>query len=349
MKNATLHAKSINNQAVLGVSLNTGRCSTVSLSEYFGWSFNDEAFVWHEPFHESELPPRIHFRQYENLQWSWESPESCIPELDRIKPFIKLWRQILRGSKNIIVFGYTIYPLIPLIISAFPGAVRILHLVRHPVAVAASMTNNGLYDPIIEKDNPAMRAELDPRLTSTFHPEYAKSWETLTPFEKNLYRWAEINLYAKELHEFFPEVPFMTVRIEDMNQEIVDKMASFFGLHKRAGESMPRFNRQKTNRKILRPIKNASECLPLHPHIIEVAESLGYDCSPEAVRTITRSYQVPYRLHHSLTRFMWRIKWIRIAVRSLKMLTSAKHLTSPSVSDNLRRGIACGCRQNFIN
>lgn len=334
-------------EPVFGVCLNTGRCATVSLSEYFSWNYSDLAFVWHEPFHESLLPPAVHFRRYDELKWSWDSEPPCTPKLERIRPFVKLWKQLLDSGKSVLVFGWTIYPFIPLLISAFPSAVRILHLVRHPVAVAASFTNNGMYDAYVERRATSMNVHLDPRVSRTFYPEYRDTWKKLSPFEKNLFRWAEINSYGDELKTLYPDRPFMRRRVEDISKDVLNDIAIFFGLPERSGDRIPNFNSQRNRRKSLRPIRDAFNLLSNHVHVIQLAESLGYNCSSESVRRIETNYDCPSGLIYSLNWFLYRFRHLRVAAASLKKLISRKVHKTKLSGNPLALGLASGCRQHY--
>jgi hypothetical protein len=204
-----------------------------------------------------------------------------------------------------------------------------------------------MYDTYIERRVPSMNVHLDPRASRTFHPEYRDTWKKLSPFEKNLFRWAEINSYADELKTLYPDRPLMRVRVEDISKDVLHDIARFLGLPERNGDRIPNFNSQRNKRRFLRPIRDAFNLLSNHVYVIGLAESLGYDCSSESVRGIESNYDCPSGFIYSLSGFVWRFRYLRMASASLKRLISGKiHVPKPP-ENHLALGLASGCRQNY--
>jgi hypothetical protein len=188
--------------------LSTGRCGTQWLAQTLRGSFSDVAEVRHDPIG-ARYHPRDYFRQWDRAHQAFELPDAAA-ELSFI-------RKTLR-SKTYIDTGWAHYAALPYFIGEFPGRVRLVHLVRHPVPTAASYVSLDMYAPDKRRDEWSDFAFVDATSPGIQLTEYQGGWSSMTPFEKNLFWWTEMNLYAEELASMHPQVPFLRVRSEDMFQ-----------------------------------------------------------------------------------------------------------------------------------
>ncbi len=112
--------------------------------------------------------------------------------------------------------------LAPTIARVCPTA-KFIHLVRDPHAVVRSGMRRGWFQ----------GQQADPyRITPLPQDPYYARWDTLTPFEKNAWLWAETNRW---IHAFLTSLPpehGLLVRAEDIfagNQSTLEKLFAFVG------------------------------------------------------------------------------------------------------------------------
>jgi hypothetical protein len=183
--------------------LSTGRCGTQWLQKTLAVTYPDAAVVTHEPVR-GAYEPKLYLRAYDKLNELLSSEE--------VSRHLSYIREILK-SKIYTETGWPCYPAIPLIIDQLDGRVRIVHLVRHPVYVALSLTTHNVYG---ERQDWIARAAISPFDQGVVQKELADDWVKMGMYEKCLFWWTEINLYALELKERRPDIEFSLVRYEDL-------------------------------------------------------------------------------------------------------------------------------------
>jgi tetratricopeptide (TPR) repeat protein len=117
-------------------------------------------------------------------------------------------------NKIYIETGWPCYPAIPLFYKIFKKNLKVVHLIRHPVNVACSIMTHGYYQK--RNDDYVKYAQLDPFMSGIIYTEYRNLWNSMSPYEKCLFWWTEINRYALELQEKLSDIPFLQVRFEDL-------------------------------------------------------------------------------------------------------------------------------------
>jgi hypothetical protein len=196
--------------------LSTGRCGTQWLQGALAATYPDAAVVTHEPIR-GAYDPRLYLRAYDKLDELLSSEE--------VSQHLSYIRETLK-SKTYIETGWPCYPAIPLMIDQLDGRVRIVHLVRHPVHVALSLATHRVY----ERQDWISRAAINPFDPGIIQKGLADDWAKMGMYERCLFWWTEINLYALELRGRYPDVEFSVVRYEDL-----------FDPEKRTLESVIRF------------------------------------------------------------------------------------------------------------
>src|SRR5262249_43791739 len=201
-------------------------------------------------------------------------------------------------------------PLVPLIIATFPGRVRLLHLVRDPISVAASMTTLGQYDPkMIQSSHPGYAELPNPFETRCAHPEYAAKWKNMTAFEKGLWRWAEYNRMALGIHERHPEVPYIKMTSETLFKDVdaPRRVARFFGLPPREFLPQPRYrNATNPNLTLYHPVGEEWRRYVHYPYVLELAEQLGVPVRSERLEAEMKKYAAPSG--SQLRKYRWRLR-----------------------------------------
>lgn len=121
-------------------------------------------------------------------------------------------RTVLK-DKHYIETGWPWYSMAPILTRELtPHIVKIVHIVRHPVRVALSPTSHRVYD----SDHPYFsEAAIDPFDPGVVQKHLGKAWDSMTKYEKCIFWWTEINLYAEEIKRTYsPEV--LLIRFENL-------------------------------------------------------------------------------------------------------------------------------------
>lgn len=199
--------------------LSTGRCGTQWLQQALAATYPDEAVVTHEPAR-GAYDQKSYLRAYDRLDELLSSEE--------VSRHLAFLDDTLK-SKTYIETGWACYPALPLIADRVGGNIRIVHLVRHPVHVALSLVTHRVYG----RDDWISRAALSPFDHGVVQKELADDWARMGMYERCLFWWTEINLYALELRERLSGVEFAVFRYEDVfgpdEQPLVD-LTRFLGL-----------------------------------------------------------------------------------------------------------------------
>lgn len=263
--------------------LTTGRSGTQSLAHYLRESYSDVARVEHEPIGAGYHPK--HYLGQEPSSADLEANPRVAEHLRDIK--------IELEERNYIEVGWPSFAWAPFLEEFFDGSSRFVHLVRNPVRVALSLTTHGFYQPA-EVDNEYTRtAQLDPRTPGVHFRGYVHRWAGLTPYEKCLFQWLEINTFALKIGETLEASRFRTVRLEDLTDSSKPALASlieFLTLPLRNGfikgvQSRPidSFGWVKDEIVDWRLVFN-------HPDVVELARKLGYDFTSVSERGLRRRY-----------------------------------------------------------
>jgi hypothetical protein len=190
----------------ISLVLSTGRCGTQWLAASLAETYGDLAVVEHEPIGTAY--------ESSNLLRRWDQ----FDHISRDSPLAARVQKIARilQAADYVETGNPLYGAIPTFIAAFPGRVRLIHVVRHPVTTAASIVTHDRFNRTGADREWMEAAMLDPARPGVRLPEYADRWEAMTDYEKSLFFWTEINLYGEELRSRYPSLPFIRIRFEDM-------------------------------------------------------------------------------------------------------------------------------------
>jgi Sulfotransferase domain len=249
--------------------LSTGRCGTQWLTSALQTVYGDIAEVAHEPVG-PHYRPKIFLRAPHRLH-----------ELRSIPAVAHHLAAIVERSqsKSYIELGWPSFSAIPLLKDLFGQRLRLVHLVRHPVPTALSLVTHNFYQPAVRNDAYVRYAQLEPFDSGVLLKEYQESWSKMSVFEKCLFQWVEINLYAEEIRELFRNIPFLRIKMEDMLapdsgalRELLEFMKLPFrpqilDFQKRRVDS---FNWQTNTSLDWREVYK-------HVHVLTLAERYGYD------------------------------------------------------------------------
>jgi hypothetical protein len=245
--------------------LSTGRCGTQWLAKNLIEHYGDLLAVTHEPYGH-EYRPRQLLSIDEPDQW----PTRAL--LDRHLAAIEKDLE----SRPYVECGWQCYGPLPYFAMRLGARLQVVHLVRHPVPTAASLSTHLYYHPRREQLNE--QALPTPWDAGVAMPEYRERWAAMSRFEKCLYFWAEINLLALRLGwQLGP--PWLRLRSEDLfGGDGLGRLLEFLGLPRREAISAARQQpydayAQGTRVRLEAELKTIAD----HPRVVALARTLGYD------------------------------------------------------------------------
>lgn len=248
--------------------LSAGHCGTRWLSAAVSELYRDVA-VAHEPLGPRYAPRRF-FRRYEDPAAILSVPDVAthvahIEQLDR--PYVET--------------GWPLFAALPLLADRFRGRLRVVHLTRHPVPSALDHLSDGSYAGGTRNDLYTRLATLGPTDAGTFQPQYAATWDGLSPYEKCLFWWTEISMFGLEFPGRIGWIPFLRVQAERLlagDRAELERLLEFAGLPwreqwlDRDGSTVAHWRHPQG--RAVNPLE-----VHRHPVTIDVARQLGYDLS----------------------------------------------------------------------
>jgi len=267
------------------LTISTGRCGTTFLDKTFRSNFlNEKNWISHEYLRQNITNVGLYHRCYS-------------PELQRemvnaeIQELIENWIEVSKTGP-VIDFGWTMRSLIPYLYNEIGTQLKVLYIHRHPIAVAASFKLIGSYS-IFNSPEWA----ITPSHPRALFPEFKRKWEGMTAFEKCLYLWLEVNAFALEIKERYPELEFLEVKSEDLfsSNSVLEDIAKFAGFYSKGCEIKPSLEKNARDLFTLerRPIKDEWVNYERHPELISFAEELGYNMDREEIAKFIHKYQLP--------------------------------------------------------
>lgn len=267
------------------LTISTGRCGTTFLEKTFKTNFHDDNnWISHEYLRQNITNVGVFHRCYSR---------ECQQEMEnnQIIGLINKWIDISETSP-VVDFGWTMRSLIPYLYEKIGDQLRVLYLHRHPVAVAASFKLIGSYS-IYNSPQWA----ITPSHPRALFPQFQKIWDSMTAFEKCLYLWLEVNAFAIEIREKYPELHFLQVNSDDLFkiEKTLEDIVLFTGFY-REGIKLKRSN-EKNRRDLFslerRPIEDEWVNYERHPEIVTFAKDLGYNMDKEYIAGFIHKYQLP--------------------------------------------------------
>lgn len=180
----------------------TPKCATQWFQAMLRDIFQDVLEVEHE-WHELDI--NSYYRKNIN----------CLEIQKRIE-YIKIYADV----KTYVNVGCTNYALLPYYIESLPK-VKIIHVVRHPLAYLRSINRQHIYYNEIDKNthenglwfkNCFLRPTDNLIYKNVFNEQ---SWKVLTRYQKLLLMWMEVRAYAKEIEEQYKNrADFYTLNFE---------------------------------------------------------------------------------------------------------------------------------------
>ena len=188
--------------------LSTGRCGTQWLARFLQLNLGDAATVTHEPLHSAWSPREmLAARTPDRLEEQLREP---------IDEHLESIREVLL-QRMYVECGHPVWSAVPFLIEAFAPHVRVIHLIRHPVPTAWSwLTHRAFSRPLLP--HLGEKVLLSPFDGGVQFPEYRDRWASMSPFEKALYYWLEVNAFAQRVQPTGGS-GWLTLSFEEMFRE----------------------------------------------------------------------------------------------------------------------------------
>ncbi len=216
--------------------ITTARSGTQWVRHALGELFPDQLEVEHEPIHYAYESRRC--LRNPGVQREVRERPVVASHLERIHRTLE--------TKTYVEVGFPSYGMIPLLAEEFGPRLRLVHYLRHPIKVAASLLTLGFYDP---EARPELDALISPYPSDggVGFPALREQWSSMSRFERALYYWAEVHAYGLELEKTLPETPFCRVRFEDLlrRPDEQQKLTRFLGV--RDTRSWSELERERTD------------------------------------------------------------------------------------------------------
>ena len=254
--------------ATITIFLSTGRCGTQWLADTLRERHGDRLEVEHEPIGPL-YRPRVHFRSYDD-------PGAILRE-EEVRRHVD---RIARAG-GYVETGWPVFAALPLLAERFGDSLRVVHLTRHPVPTALSHLAHNSYASSPRDDAYTRLATLGPGDPNVFQPEYAGRWHELTPYEKCLFWWTEVNLFGLEFPDRLPAIPFLRLKSENLLGGDGDALAALLefmdlpwddGWVDATERNVDRWHHHTDHE--VDPLKVLD-----HPRTVHTARELGYDVS----------------------------------------------------------------------
>ena len=248
--------------------LSTGRCGTQWLTEALRAALGERARVEHEPLHNDYAPRRM-------LGISDPAAIGGRPARRMLEHVTSIEKGL--ETRDYIETGHPCWGALPWLLQRFAGRVRVIHLVRHPVPTACSWLSHRAFVPPRLPMLPAKEL-IAPTDAGVAFTEYPEAWPTLSPYEKCLYYWAEVNALGLHL-EADAHVPWLRLSYEklfDPAAAALDQVLAFLEIP--CGGPITVDRSEKVDRHHF-AIESWPDLLAIqrHPRIVHLAQQLGYD------------------------------------------------------------------------
>ncbi|WP_146027139.1 hypothetical protein [Bowmanella denitrificans] len=193
--------------------LSTGRCGTQWLYHFLNTRLPDCWEVTHEPINFDYAPINNSPSQPLN-----KNPQILLNHLAYIQD--KVW-----SHRYYVECGFPCWRHLGWFYEELNCPVKIIYLHRDPVQVSRSwLKQNAFVPPILP--HLSTKELFHPAAPAAQLPHYQNAWCKLTPFEKGLYYWAEVQLQATRYKSEWPtgnwfELPFQQLTDRSVLQDLM--------------------------------------------------------------------------------------------------------------------------------
>lgn len=259
--------------------VSTGRCGTQWFASMLKQHFQADVVVMHEPIKAAYHPKR-------SLR---ASDPNAIADDPLVQQHLADIAAVLDSGKSYVETGWPCYPAMPMLAARFGACTRFVHIVRHPVHVALSLATHRVY----QRQDWIADAAIDPFDDGVVQKELAPAWAQMSEYEKALFWWTEINLYALEMQKTLPASEFLSIRYEDLfatpsQSELLMKVLHFMGLPHNAALDLELDKRVDSYAHRTEEID--WQRIFRYPRTCELAEAFGYRLDALSDNDLQRRY-----------------------------------------------------------
>ncbi len=247
--------------------LSTGRCGTQWIAAQLAAAYGARYHVEHEPLHSG----------YQSRRLIRGNSFDVLPPADTqpIRAHLARIERCLEQS-NYLECGHPCWGALPLLAKQLQGSMRVIHLTRHPLPTALSWLTHGAFQTpllphLIEK------ILVSPDDEGLAFPEYRSRWAHMTPFEKCLYYWLEVNaLGTGARYDERIGVPCVRISYENLfGGDGLEQLLDFLELPRNETLRAARIEPVDQFR-YLTMERPALDLVQQHPRVLEMAGALGY-------------------------------------------------------------------------
>ena len=260
--------------------LSTGRCGTQWLAQTFGEQYADCIKVEHEPLDDDYNP-----------RGALGVDRDALVGAETLPPVVRQHiENIVSGLCRMpyLECGHPCWSSLPRIIDALGESVRIVHLVRHPVPTAMSWVTQRAYQAPVLSQLPE-KILLSPFDAGVHFTCYRENWEELSPFEKCLFYWLEVQFFAVRMQSL-ASFPWLTLKYEDLfSLDGLSRLVGFLDLPPRQGV-FHQVNRVVDRFRFVSASSPDHRLVRNHPEVMKMMATFGYDLDELDSVVLSRRY-----------------------------------------------------------
>lgn len=255
--------------------ISTGRCGTQWIADTLEEFYSDQMVVEHEPLH----------LLYEPRMTLSRKPGDPLPSV--VEAHFERIERVLE-THDYLECGHPLWSSAPILAKRFEGRVRFVHLVRHPVPLSFSwLTHAAFREPLLP--HIPVKILLSPFDVGTRLSGYQNIWAELSPFEKCLYYWTELNLFAREFCAG-AGFPSQLLRYEDLfKRDGLPELLRFLNLPDREAMEPSKREVKDRYRSCLLDLDDW-QVIQRHQSTLELALRLGYSMEGLREEAFRRRY-----------------------------------------------------------
>ncbi len=246
--------------------LSTGRCGTQWLYDRLRAPLEAHGFwVTHEPLHYGYCPTE-------------NSPSRpLVRNACEIEGHADAIQDHLDKGGHYLECGFPAWRHLPWFQKRLNGPVKVIYLHRDPIQTASSwLKQNAFVPPFLPHQTE--KTWFSPSAEGACLPQYQERWTGLTPFEKNLYFWAEVQLHARQYRQNWSSNDWLTVRFEELfTDKRLEQLGYFLVNQSLVGSQIDKSPYDQHSGIPQTPVVESK--MQNHPEILRIAKQLQYHYS----------------------------------------------------------------------
>lgn len=233
----------------------------------------------------STNPDLLHV-EHEPLRYAYDS-RHCLRNPDMLKQVVARQEvvshfdridEINERGVSYVEVGFPPYAMAPALRERFGERLRLVHLLRDPVRVAASLVTHRWY---VEEGRAHLmeRMGLTPFDIGATFTRYTDKWDEMSAYEKGLFLWAEVHSFGLEQERVSAEGSFRRFRFEELvsSPALFQQLQAFLGLPSLEPIDTDSARRVTDRYRLKTSLDIPWESINDYPEIVDLALEFGYD------------------------------------------------------------------------